>query len=32
VEVRFHDGVDPRLRRAGGDEVAGVHHGEDAQG
>jgi peptide/nickel transport system ATP-binding protein len=32
VEVRFHDGVDPALRAAGGAEVACVLYGEDAQG
>jgi peptide/nickel transport system ATP-binding protein len=32
VVVRFHDGVDPRLRAAGGAEVACVLYGEGAQG
>ena len=29
LEVRFHDGVDPALRRAGGAEVACVLYGEE---
>lgn len=32
VTVRFHDGVDPALRPAGGAEVACVLYGEDDQG
>ena len=32
VVVRFRDGVDPALRRAGGAEVACVLYGDDAQG
>jgi peptide/nickel transport system ATP-binding protein len=31
VEVRFHDSKDPRLRRAGGVEVACVLYGEDGE-
>ena len=32
VVIRFHEGVDPRLRHAGGAEVACVLYGEDAPG